>query len=100
MVTEVSQATANTVRHSPAEQIWNDQREIIYEIKNHYKFKKFDEENKEGSPGDDKIRLVFQVASVETAGIASKRRVFESPTKTNPSEGLLVVSWNSGWWED
>ena len=48
--------------------------------------------DKEGSPGDDKIRLVFQVVSVETAGIAGKRRALESPTKTNPSEGLLVVA--------
>ena len=53
--------------------------------------------DKEGSPGDDKIRLVFRVASGETAGIAGKKRAFESPTKTNPSERgcwWLPLDWS------
>ena len=47
---------------------------------------------KEGSPGDDKIRCVFQVASDETSDIASTRRAFGSPTMTNLSKELLVVA--------
>ena len=42
---------------------------------------------KEGSPGDDHIRFVFQVAFDETSCIAGKRRAFDGPNKDKSEQG-------------
>ena len=64
---------------------------------------------KDGSPGDNKIRFVFQLANVETSCIASRRRIFEEASKGRFDQGTAGSGqstgasnssrdWSSGWW--
>ena len=64
---------------------------------------------KDGSPGDNKIRFVFQPAYVETSCIASRRRTFEEASKGRFDQGAAGSGqstgasnssrdWSSGWW--
>ena len=114
MITEVSKAIAQVVTHGPAEQTWFVQQEIINEIEDNYKIKELDEETlramiqtagKAGSPGDDKIMFVSQVASGQTSDIASKRDAFRGTEQRKASGSRwreaagVVKSWASGWWE-
>ena len=93
--------------------------ELIDEITGFGRLKLLDEETlrtvgketvREGSPGDDNFRCVFQVASDENSCIASTKRAFEEETgKSRSEQGAASSSqwtgtgdsskhWSSGWW--
>ena len=79
---EVSKAMAQLVRHGHKRQVRLEQQRIVEEIKGQGNLRSLDDEAllvmirmavRDSSPGDDKIKFVFQDEADETSCIASRQ---------------------------